>query len=87
MSDMTGWMTEEEFKEKRQTDIGPPHFKEHLPPVIAKNYGKWKYHEKIDGGTMVHHAEGGDKVFTVRESASIVLPAVGSAAGIRIAPA
>ena len=51
---------------KRQTDIGPPHFKPFLPPVIAKNYGDWKYHEQMDGGTMVHVANGGDKVFTVR---------------------
>ena len=66
MSDQTGWLTPEEAKAQRKTDIGPPHFKEHLPPVIAKNYGKWKYHEVLDGGTMVHHAEGGDKVYTVR---------------------
>lgn len=53
-------------KPQRQTDIGPPHFKQFLPPVIAKNYGDWKYHEVLDAGTMVHVANSGDKVYTVR---------------------
>jgi sulfite reductase beta subunit len=37
-----------------------------LPPVIKKNYGKWKYHEILTPGVMVHVAESGDKLFTVR---------------------
>lgn len=61
-----GWMTEQEAKEKRDTDIGPPNYEKFLPPVIKKNYGDWKYHEVLDAGTMVHVANGGDKVFTVR---------------------
>jgi sulfite reductase beta subunit len=28
---------------QRKTDVGPPHFEKFLPPVIKKNYGKWKY--------------------------------------------
>ena len=28
-----------------KTDIGPPSYKNFLPPVIQKNYGKWSYHE------------------------------------------
>lgn len=60
-------------KPKRQTDIGPPHFEKFLPPVIKKNYGKWKYHEVIDGGTMVHVSESGDKVFTVRVASPRIL--------------
>ena len=53
-------------KPKRITDIGAPHFSKFLPPVIAKNYGKWKYHEVIDKGTMKHVSETGDELFTVR---------------------
>jgi sulfite reductase beta subunit len=60
------WLTDEEAKAKRDTDIGPPHFEQFLPPVIKKNYGKWKSHELLDGGTLMHEAESGDKVFTVR---------------------
>jgi sulfite reductase beta subunit len=51
---------------ERQTDIGPPHYEQFLPEVIKKNYGKWDYHEIIKPGVMVHVAESGDKLFTVR---------------------
>ncbi len=51
---------------KRLTDIGPPHFEQFLPPIIKENYGKWKYHEIIEGGVMVHYGQNGDKLFTVR---------------------
>ncbi|MCL5022978.1 MAG: dissimilatory-type sulfite reductase subunit beta [Nitrospirae bacterium] len=51
---------------QRKTDIGPPHFKQFLPPVIQKNYASWKYHEVLRPGTMVHVAESGDKVWSVR---------------------
>ncbi|MCX7013341.1 MAG: dissimilatory-type sulfite reductase subunit beta [Candidatus Sumerlaeota bacterium] len=34
--------------------------------MIKKNYGAWKYHEILSAGVMVHVAESGDKVFTVR---------------------
>jgi sulfite reductase beta subunit len=51
---------------QRRTDIGPPHYEKFLPPVIKKNYGKWKYHEILRPGVMVHVAESGDKLFTVR---------------------
>src|SRR4030065_65650 len=49
-----------------RTDIGPPNFKEMLPEVIKKNYGKWKYHEILKPGVMRHVSETGDEVFTVR---------------------
>ncbi len=51
---------------QRKTDIGPPHYKDFLPPVIQKNYGDWKYHEIINPGVMVHVANSGDKIWTVR---------------------
>ncbi len=51
---------------KRITDIGPPHYEKFLPPVIKKNYGKWAYHEIPRPGVLVHTAESGDKLYTVR---------------------
>ncbi len=51
---------------ERQTDIGPPDYRQFLPPVIEKNYGKWTHHEVLTPGTMVHYAESGDKLYTVR---------------------
>ncbi|HLC15080.1 MAG TPA: dissimilatory-type sulfite reductase subunit beta [Thermodesulfovibrionia bacterium] len=50
----------------RQTDIGPPHYEEMMPPVINKNFGQWKYHDIMSHSTMVHVAESGDKIWTVR---------------------
>ena len=47
-------------------DIGPPDYKEMLHPVIKKNYGKWKYHERLEPGVLVHVSETGDEVYTVR---------------------
>jgi sulfite reductase beta subunit len=49
-----------------KTDIGPPDYKEMLPEVIAKNYGKWKYHENLKPGVFKHVSETGDEAFTVR---------------------
>ena len=40
--------------------------KSFLPPIIKENYGKWKYHEILKPGVLVHVAESGDKLFTVR---------------------
>jgi len=51
---------------KRKTDIGPPHYEQFLPPVIKKNYGKWKYHEIVKPGVLMHVAESGDKLWSVR---------------------
>jgi len=51
---------------ERRTDIGPPHYEKFLPPIIKANYGKWKYHEILKPGVMVHVGESGDKLFTVR---------------------
>jgi len=52
--------------ENRITDIGPRKYDEFYPPVIAKNKGKWKYHEILEPGVLVHVSETGDEVFTVR---------------------
>ncbi|XPV75929.1 MAG: dissimilatory-type sulfite reductase subunit beta [Desulfovibrio sp.] len=52
--------------EGRITDIGPRHFEEFLPPVIAKNKGKWDYHEILEAGVLLHVGDSGDTVYTVR---------------------
>ncbi|MDJ0665641.1 MAG: dissimilatory-type sulfite reductase subunit beta [Desulfobacterales bacterium] len=52
--------------ENRISDIGPRKYDEFYPPVIAKNKGKWLYHEVLKPGVLVHVAEGGDEVYTVR---------------------
>jgi len=50
----------------RITDIGPRYYEEFYPPVIKKNKGKWLYHEIIEPGIVVHVAESGDELYTIR---------------------
>ena len=52
--------------EGRISDIGPHKYDEYFPAVIKKNFGKWLYHEILEPGVLVHVAESGDKVYTVR---------------------
>ncbi len=61
---------------ERRTDYGPPHYEKFLPPVIKENYGKWKYHEILKPGVMVHVGESGDKLFTVRAASPRLLSTV-----------
>ena len=49
-----------------RTDFGPPYYKDLLPPVILKNYGQWKYHERVKPGVLKHVAESGDELYTLR---------------------
>ena len=58
---------------ERKTDIGPPHYQKFLPPIIQKNYGQWKSHEIPKPGVLVHLAESGDKLYTVRAGTSRLL--------------
>ena len=52
--------------EGRITDIGPKHYDQFYPEIIKKNKGKWSHHEILEPGILVHVAENGDEVFTVR---------------------
>ncbi len=49
-----------------KTDIGPPNFRDFLPPVIKENYGKWKYHEELKPGVLLHVSDSGAKIWSVR---------------------
>ena len=51
---------------ERKTDIGPPHYEKYLPPVVKKNYGKWKSHDYLKPGVLMHVSETGDKLYSVR---------------------
>ena len=57
----------------RKTDIGPPHYEKHLPPIVKKNYGKWAYHEIPEPGVLLHVAESGDKLYSVRAASPRLL--------------
>ena len=53
-------------EDKRITDVGVPNYEDYLPPIIKNNYGKWLYHEVIKPGILMHVAESGDKLYSVR---------------------
>ena len=53
-------------RKKGPRDNGAPDHMINLHPLMAKNYGKWKYHEKLRPGVLVHEAHNGDKLYTVR---------------------
>jgi sulfite reductase beta subunit len=50
----------------RITDIGPPKYDKYFPPVIKENFGKWKYHEILEPGVLMHVSESGAEIFSVR---------------------
>ncbi len=52
--------------ENRISDIGPKKYDQFLPPVIKENFGKWKYHEIVEPGILLHVAESGAEVYTIR---------------------
>ncbi len=43
-----------------KTDIGPPDFWDMLPDAIQRNYGTWKYHERVCPGVLKHVSESGE---------------------------
>ena len=55
-----------EFQANKLTDIGPPKYDEMWPQVIKDNYGKWLYHDILEPGVLVHVAESGAKVWSLR---------------------
>jgi len=59
-------MIMESKKKMAPRDNGAPDFKKFLHPLMAKNYGHWKYHENLRPGVLVHVAESGDALYTVR---------------------
>src|SRR4030066_184268 len=53
-------------KMRRPTESGVPDNKPYLHPLLAKNYGQWKYHDRPRPGVLHHVAKSGDEVWSVR---------------------
>ena len=47
-------------------ESGVPDPFQYMHPVMAKNFGAWKYHERPRPGVLCHTAKSGDKIWTVR---------------------
>lgn len=50
----------------RISDIGPRKYDSFFPEAIKKNFSKWLYHEILEPGVLMHVAESGGKMYTVR---------------------
>jgi sulfite reductase beta subunit len=55
-----------EQKKMAPRDQGAPNYKQYLHPLMVKNYGKWKYHERVKPGVIKRVAESGDVLWVVR---------------------
>ena len=47
-------------------ESGVPDNKPYLHPLMARNYGNWKYHDRPRPGVLHHVAHSGDQIWTVR---------------------
>ncbi|MBP8139917.1 MAG: dissimilatory-type sulfite reductase subunit beta, partial [Burkholderiales bacterium] len=51
---------------RRAIESGVPDNQQYLHPLLKKNYGNWRYHDRPRPGVLHHVAHGGDEVWTVR---------------------
>ena len=47
-------------------ESGVPDNKQYLHPLMLKNYGNWKYHDRPRPGVLHHVSHTGDEIWTVR---------------------
>jgi sulfite reductase beta subunit len=47
-------------------ESGVPDNKQYLHPLMLKNYGNWKYHDRPRPGVLHHVSHSGDEIWTVR---------------------
>ncbi len=51
---------------RRAVESGVPELEPYLHPLLKKNYGAWKWHDRPRPGVLHHVAMSGDEVWTVR---------------------
>ena len=51
---------------REPSESGVPDHEQYLHPLMKKNYGNWKYHDRPRPGVLHHVAKGGDEIWTVR---------------------
>src|SRR5674476_707729 len=51
---------------RKPKETGVPDNKKYLHPLMVKNYGKWKYHDRPRPGVLRHVAHSGDQIWTIR---------------------
>jgi len=51
---------------RQPIESGVPDHTPYLHPLMKKNYGQWKWHERPRPGVLRHVAESGDEIWTIR---------------------
>jgi sulfite reductase beta subunit len=51
---------------RKPVECGVPDHMQYLHPVMRKNYGNWKTHDRPRPGVLHHVAHGGEEIWTVR---------------------
>ena len=59
-------MTDTEVQPRRPDETGVMDPFPHMHPVLKKNYGNWKWHDRPRPGVIHHVAHNGEEVWTVR---------------------
>ena len=58
---------------RRPIESGCPDGMQYMHPVMIRNFGQWKYHEHPKPGVLVHYAESGDAIWTVKAGTQRIL--------------
>jgi sulfite reductase beta subunit len=68
-------MGEEKVKKQMRAPIetGAPDGFQYMHPTMRKNFGQWKYHEHPRPGVLVHVANSGEEIWTVRAGTQRIL--------------
>ena len=64
MMDQTQAVTKK--KMRQPIESGCPDGMQYMHPLMVKNFGNWKYHDRPRPGVLHHVAHSGDEIWTVR---------------------
>ncbi|MEK7438091.1 MAG: dissimilatory-type sulfite reductase subunit beta, partial [Pseudomonadota bacterium] len=59
-------MAQAQTQMRKPKETGVPDGKLYMHPILLKNHGNWKYHERPRPGVLHHVSHSGDEVWTVR---------------------
>ena len=63
-------------KMRAAIESGCPDGMQYMHPLMLKNFGNWKYHDRPRPGVLHHVAYSGDEIWTVRVGTSVVCATV-----------
>ena len=63
-------MAQAQSKPRMPIESGVPDPFQFMHPMLIKNFGQWKWHDRLGPGALHHVAHNGDEVWTVRAGTS-----------------